>query len=139
VVFADLYPRGEAEPARVLGSGVPRGTAEDQNRRELDLPEGRHATRAGHRIIADEAKKIMAAFPQEKLAAEIAEMSPEAWAKESYTLGCTKAYPEGPHPGDTAVQTLWPEFATQTREIAQHRVALAGYRQAKALAELFKD
>ncbi len=83
------------------------------------------------------AKQIMAEFSAEALATEIFVQEPVAWARESHVLGCTKAYPSGPHPGDQEVRTLPPEFASGARKIAERRVALAGYRLARLLAGLF--
>lgn len=87
--------------------------------------------------IATAAQQIMAAHSAESLATEIAVPSPEAWAKESHVLGCTVAYPPGPHPRDSAVHTLAPEFAEPARKVGQRRVALAGYRLARMLSGLF--
>lgn len=89
-------------------------------------------------VIKSAASQIVAEYPVESLAAEIATLDPVAWARESHMLGCTKAYPPGPHPRDTGVHTLAPEFAAPARRIAQRRIALAGYRLAKVLAELFE-
>lgn len=88
-------------------------------------------------VVSAAAKQIAAAFPAESMAKEIALQDAEAWARESHVLGCTKAYPAGPHPGDSEVRTLAPEFAAPAREIAQRRVALAGYRLAQMLNDLF--
>jgi hypothetical protein len=88
--------------------------------------------------ITTAAQAIAAAFPAEALAAEIAVPDPAAWARESHVLGCTRAYPPGPHPGDSEVRTLPPEFAAPARQIAQRRVALAGYRLARLLATIFE-
>ncbi|MEQ1862593.1 MAG: S1/P1 nuclease [Chthoniobacteraceae bacterium] len=88
-------------------------------------------------VIATAAKQIAAEFSAEALAAESRVLDPVAWARESHVLGCTKAYPPGPHPGDNVVRTLAPEFATMAREIGARRVALAGYRLARVLEDLF--
>lgn len=87
--------------------------------------------------ISTAAQEIMAIHSAESLATEIAVQDPTAWARESHVLGCTVAYPPGPHPGDSEVRTLGPEFAAPARKVAQRRVALAGYRLARMLAELF--
>lgn len=87
--------------------------------------------------IATTAKQVTAAFPADALASEIATQNPAVWARESHVLGCTKAYPPGPHPSDHEVRTLPPEFATDARKIAERRVALAGYRLARVLNDLF--
>lgn len=88
-------------------------------------------------VIKTAASEIMLEYPADTLAAETTLLDPVAWARESHVLGCTKAYPPGPHPRDTGVRTLEPEFAGPARKIAQRRVALAGYRLAKILAALF--
>ena len=80
---------------------------------------------------------MMTQFPAESLAGESAVLDPVAWAKESHVLGCTKAYPPGPHPGDHEVRTLAPEFAAPAQQIAARRIALAGYRLARVLDGLF--
>jgi hypothetical protein len=139
VAFADLYKGGRPNLHAFWDQGYRVEPEKIKIRESWLMPQPGARPEPGSGLIAEEAKKIMAAHPAEQLAAEVAELRPEAWAKESYTLGCTKAYPDGPHPGETAVQTLWPEFAVQTREIAQRRVALAGYRLAKVLASLFAD
>jgi hypothetical protein len=90
-------------------------------------------------VIGDAAQQIMAAFPRESLAKEIAVQNPEAWARESHVLGCTKGFPPGPHPTDHEVRTLDPAFGTASQKIAARRVALAGYRLAALLKDLFSQ
>jgi len=88
--------------------------------------------------IATAAQQIMIAYTAEALAQELAETNPTEWARESHLLGCTVAYPPGPHPGGSEVRTLAPEFAEPARKTAQRRVALAGYRLARVLSDLFE-
>jgi hypothetical protein len=91
----------------------------------------------GEGVIEKQAEKIMAEFPPESLAKLVAIDDTHAWAKESYVLACKSAYPPGPHPGDNEVITLSPEYVHASHEIADQRVALAGYRLAKLLNKLF--
>jgi hypothetical protein len=88
-------------------------------------------------VINEEARRIMKTYPATDLASDITILDPTAWARESYVLGCTLAYPPGPHPGNNEVRPLTPEFATATQAIAAKRVALAGYRLARVLDSLF--
>ena len=91
----------------------------------------------GEGVIADEAKKLMARFPKNSLPELATKSDAEAWAKESHILGCTKAYPPGEHPRDTAVHKLSPTFIQECNTIAGRRVVLAGHRLAALLGELF--
>jgi hypothetical protein len=59
------------------------------------------------------------------------------WACETHTIGCLAAYPLGPHPSDHEVAEISPEFMRHAQQIAQLRVALAGYRLAALLNDLF--
>lgn len=89
-------------------------------------------------IIRDEARRLMEKFPREKLAELAQPGDAEAWARESHILGCTRAYPPGPHPGNTEVIKLQPEFAHESCEIACRRVVIAGHRLAQLLGEIFE-
>jgi len=91
----------------------------------------------GEGVIATEAAKIMAAFPTAGLPELNGPQSAALWARESHVIGCLAGYPLGPHPGDHAVVTLAPEFVRRTGQITQLRVAVAGYRLAALLNELF--
>jgi len=88
-------------------------------------------------IIATTAVAITRQFPTTSLAKEINDLNPTDWARESHILGCTKAYPPGPHPTNYEVRTLTPEFGTAAQKIAVRRIALAGYRLARVLSDLF--
>lgn len=91
----------------------------------------------GEGVIAEQASKIMAAFRPGSLL-ELSRANTAAnWACESHTIGCLAAYPLGPHPGDHEVVEMNPEFVRRAGQIAQLRVALAGYRLAAVLNELF--
>lgn len=91
----------------------------------------------GEGVIAEEATKIVTQNPRSALANLIEISDPETWARESHTIGCASAYPKDFEPSDTHVTTLTPDFAAASRPIAERRVALAGYRLAKLLNEIF--
>ena len=91
----------------------------------------------GEGIIAEHAKKIVARFPREKLPELPKAADGAAWAKESHVLGCLHAYPAGEPPVDTEIRVLTPAFARASQEIANRRIALAGYRLGDLLNRLF--
>jgi hypothetical protein len=91
----------------------------------------------GEGVIAAEAAKIMAAFRQGSLPQLNRPYTPAAWAFETHEAGCLAAYPLGPHPSDHEVVTLQPDFVHRAGQVAQLRIALAGYRLAQVLNELF--
>lgn len=86
--------------------------------------------------LHDEAAKIMAQFPKPSLP-KVRSTSPRTWAMESYTIACLFAYPVRPHPADTEVVTLSNDYVQHAHEIACERIALAGYRLAALLQEIF--
>jgi hypothetical protein len=139
VAFADIFP-GTKPNLHAFWDEAYRVEARDGKIVEsYRMPELGHRPAPGEGVIADEARKIMARFPIETMQEEAAELNPEAWAKESYTLGCTKAYPPGDHPGDSEVRALAPDFAAPSQEIAAKQIALAGYRLAKVLENLYAE
>jgi hypothetical protein len=82
----------------------------------------------GEGIIAEQAKKITERFPREKLPELAAATDAAAWARESHVEGSLHAYPPG-EPGDSMeIRVLTPAFAKASHEIANRRIALAGYR-----------
>ena len=87
-------------------------------------------------LIHDEAAKIIGQFPRASLP-EMTAKNPCDWARESHTIACLFAYPVQPHPTNAEVVTLTPEYVHHAHEIACERVALAGYRLAGWLEELF--
>ena len=92
----------------------------------------------GDGVIGAEAAKIVAKNPREQLAAKVGTSDPVEWASESYRIGCTPAiYPPGSDTSDHAVVPITPEYAAQARGIAEQRIALAGYRLANVLNEIF--
>lgn len=91
----------------------------------------------GETIIAEQAALLEKQFPREALPELKEKGNAEAWARESHVLGCTKAYPPGDHPHDTEVRKLEPDFVHQSQDIAARRIAIAGYRMADLLNELF--
>lgn len=82
----------------------------------------------GEGIIAEQAKKIMEEYPREKLPELATSADALAWAKETYAVGCKSAYPPGDPPDNTEARELTPEFVHAAHEIANRRLALAGYR-----------
>lgn len=88
--------------------------------------------------VAEEAAKIMQEFPPEALPQLADPATAAAWARESHVIGCLAGYPLGPQPGSHEVVELSPDFAQKVGQIARQRVALAGYRLANLLNELFK-
>ena len=84
-------------------------------------------------IIAEQAAKIIAKYPAASLTAEIAQMDPVEWARESHKLGCLSGYPADFVPSDNHVVALTGDFAAKSRTIAEHQIALAGYRLASML------
>jgi hypothetical protein len=91
----------------------------------------------GEGVVAELAAKIMAAYPPESLWQLNEPASAVAWARESHTIGCLAGYPLGPQPGFHEIVELSPDFAANSAQIAQQRIALAGYRLARLLNELF--
>ena len=91
----------------------------------------------GKGVIAAEARKIMAAFPRKSFPEIGPRADATAWAQESHRVGCKSAYPPGDPPPNTEVGVLKPEFVRACYPIANRRVALAGYRLAALLEELF--
>jgi hypothetical protein len=87
-------------------------------------------------IIADEAAKITARWPEVGFTEQELGGKPEDWARESYELACRKAYPPGDPPGDAAVQTIDPAFCHQANEVATRRIAQAGYRLARVVEQV---
>lgn len=82
----------------------------------------------GEGIIAEQATKIAAKFPREKLPELAGSADAAAWARESHVAGCLHAYPVGAPSTDSEIRVLTPAFAHNAQEIANRRVALAGYR-----------
>jgi hypothetical protein len=87
-------------------------------------------------IIAAEAKKIMAAFPREKLPELATPGDATTWAQPTHTIGCLKAYPPGDPPSNAEVRALEPAFVHESHTIANRQLALAGYRLADLLNSL---
>ena len=86
-------------------------------------------------VITEQAAKIMAKYPAASLTAEIAQMNPVEWARESHKLGCVSGYPADFVPSDNHVVALTGDFAAKSRAIAERQLALAGYRLANLLNE----
>ena len=86
-------------------------------------------------VIVEQAAKIIAKYPASSLTAELAQMDPVGWARESHRLGCVLGYPPGFEPSDHHVVELTADFAAKSRECAERQVAVAGYRLARVLNE----
>jgi hypothetical protein len=96
-----------------------------------------HAPGTG--IIAEQAKKIVARFPREALPEFAMAKDAAAWARESHVVGCLHAYPAGEASDPAEIRVLTPAFAKAAQEIANRRLALAGYRLGALLNELLGD
>ncbi len=138
VTFTDLVSRSAPNLHTLWDKGF-RFTGRDGANIELWQSPGIAARpkAAGEGVIATEAAKIIAAFPSAGLPELAGPQSAAMWARESHTIGCLAGYPLGPHPSDHEVVTLAPEFISRTGQIAQMRVAAAGYRLAALLNDLF--
>lgn len=91
--------------------------------KELERPQA-----PGEGIIGEQAKKIVARFPREKLPELAGPADGAAWAKESHMAGCLHAYPVGEPADAMEIRVLTPAFAHNAQEVANRRIALAGYR-----------
>ena len=65
-------------------------------------------------VIAEQAAKIIAKYPAASLTAEIAQMDPVEWTRESHKLGCLSGYPAGFMPSDNHVVELTGDFAAKS-------------------------
>ncbi len=99
-----------------------------------DLPQRPNAP--GEGVIALHAQKILLMHPRESFPELKVRADGAAIAKESHIVGCRSAYPPG-EPPVGEVRPLTPEFVQASHPIATRRVALAGYRLAALLDELF--
>jgi hypothetical protein len=100
-----------------------------------DLPQRPNAP--GEGVIALQAQKIILAHPRDSFPELKVKADATAIARESHVVGCRSTYPPGEPPTNSEVRTLTPEFVQASYPIATRRVALAGYRLAAALDELF--
>ena len=100
--------------------------------KEADRPQA-----PGEGIIAEQAKKIVARFPREKFPELAGPADGAAWAKESHKAGCLHAYPAGEPLDNTEIRVLTPAFAHNAQEVANRRIALAGYRLGDLLNAIF--
>jgi len=90
-----------------------------------------------HGVVKSQAAKIMERYPLSSMAELAGIGDPDTWARESYRYACRFGYPRGPHPGDFQVVTLNPVFVSRAHDVACRRIALAGYRLANLLNDLF--
>ncbi|MDP9291135.1 MAG: S1/P1 nuclease [Verrucomicrobiota bacterium] len=86
--------------------------------------------------VKEQVAQIMAQFAPAVLY-QLAEKNPHAWARESYLLACLYAYPVGPHPQNDEIVELSPAYVHGAYEISRSRIALAGYRLAALLDDLY--
>ena len=90
-------------------------------------------------FAADAAGKLVAQFPKVSLPELAKPSDPVAWSLESRTLAIDKAYMRGKLPGSADPKILPPplppDYLKDSKEIADRRIALAGYR----LADLLKQ
>ncbi len=138
VPFTDLFP-GTVPNLHAFWDKAFRFDGRDGANVEL-WPSPRVAERPkapGEGVIGEQAAKIMAAFPSGSLPELARPNVAEQWAREAHEVGCLAAYPLGPHPGNHEVVELSPEFVRRAGQIAQLRVALAGYRLAQVLNAVF--
>jgi hypothetical protein len=138
VPFTDLFPHSAANLHTLWDKGF-RFDAKDNTIVELwqspKIPDRPKAP--GEGIIGEQAKKIMEAFPAESLIELKRPNNAEQWACESHTIACLFTYPVGPHPTNAEVIKLPPDYIHRAGQILQVRVALAGYRLAQVLNELY--
>lgn len=89
----------------------------------------------GEGVIALQANKIILMHPRDGAPELKTPTDGAAIAVESHKIGCASAYPPGEPTGE--VRTLTPAFVEGAHRIATRRVALAGYRLAALLDEIF--
>ena len=65
-------------------------------------------------VIDEQAAKIIAKYPAASFTAEIAQMDPVEWTRESHKLGCLSGYPAGFMPSDNHVVELTGDFAAKS-------------------------
>lgn len=92
---------------------------------------------AAYGVVKTQAAKIMQRYPLSGMTELAGLGDAHAWARESYGYACRFGYPRGPHPGDFEVVTLTPVFVTEAHDVACRRIALAGYRLANLLNDIF--
>lgn len=80
------------------------------------------------------AEQIMKDHPYEKLKAEAAEISSEKWLRESFAIASTEVYK-----GVEWFNSPSDKYKKKAYEIAEQRIALAGYRMAAVLTAAFAD
>ncbi|MEI6242079.1 MAG: S1/P1 nuclease [Chlamydiota bacterium] len=88
-------------------------------------------TKEGEKVVEEFAKEVVVLFPKESLV-EIHEMNISHWAEESFSIVENSVY-VGISPNTVPTK----EYIEKNRKIAFQRLALAGYRLAKLLNEIF--
>ncbi len=77
------------------------------------------------------ASKIQAQHPKNKLKAKINDLTPDAWVKESFNIANNFVYKIKP------LEKLRKDYIAKGKEISKYRLALAGYRLATMLNQIF--
>jgi hypothetical protein len=100
------------------------------------------------RLVDAVADKVIEKYPRESMEKEVAVAKPAEWAAESFTIAKDVVYAEGKLKGVTreasvadkgeTTPELPEKYDEAARETARRRIALAGYRLADLLNELFK-
>lgn len=137
VPFSDLWPGTVANLHAYWDKAFRFDKADDKIAEVWQCPPVPERPRSAEEgVIAGEAAKIIAKYPASSLTAELAQMDPVGWARESHRLGCVSGYPTGFEPSDHQIVELTADFAAKSRECAERQVAVAGYRLARVLNEV---
>jgi hypothetical protein len=105
----------------------------DQGGRLFRLNMPRPLTAYGYSLIQTLARDIMETYPATNFVAQLAETSVAAWANEGFDLAKTNVY-VGVQPGGAPSS----DYLHKLETTASRQVALAGYRLAALLNEIFK-
>lgn len=88
-------------------------------------------------LIKEEADKIVALYPRPALFQMEKPTTALDWARESYVWASAFVYPLHPHPDGVQVVPLSPEYVGRAHALCCERIALAGYRLADLLNDLY--
>lgn len=144
-LFTREYPEGDRGGNEICIRVVP-------EREPLNLHmlwDGSVTSSDDTRALAGIAAELRKKFPEVQTA-EIARGEPRAWAEESFELAKKSAYLDGQLRGTPKAQrrdcgevddakVLPAGYLAKAKEIAERRIALAGYRMARLLLQLCKD
>lgn len=98
---------------------------------DLQLPRGKNEPKPDY--YQQRAQEIMSLYPQEEMKALIKIQNPQLWTQESAQITMDSGYPPSSEEGVKPSA----EFRQQAFEIAQKQLALAGYRMAAVLNDIF--